>query len=142
MEHVINMIVQAAMSAAITLLGMFVILRLVIPQIGEEISEGISSLTHLGAKVAGARSGESRKRKAIVNDMAQGFLNSPKMTGLKLIGKQLGFDLDAMVEEHGAAETMQGLSQLAGMVGIDITQFVSGNIGLSAQKPSQLGLKA
>jgi hypothetical protein len=142
MELYQSIIVQAVITSLITTIMVFLSLRWILPRVGEELADAISPLTTIGARMAGEKSGQSRKQKAIVNNMAQGFLSSPKMIGLKLVGKQLGFDLDAMVEEHGAVETMQGLSQLAALVGIDITQFVSGNIGLPAQKPSQLGLKA
>ena len=82
--------------------------------------------------ILGKHSGESRAMDAVVEDAATQVLSSDKMQGIKLAARAIGIDLDGMIEDHGAVSTLQGLNQLAGMLGIDLT-----NISLSGL--SQLG---
>ncbi len=82
-----------------------------------------------GASVLGMKSGDNRATRAVANEAAQQFLSGPKMAGLKMIASQLGFDIESMVEEHGAVNTLMGLQQIAGMLGIDIMQIAEKGLG-------------
>lgn len=98
-------------------------------------AKAISGLTSLGAKVAGEASGHIRANKAIIEEGARGILASPNIAGVRMLARQVGFDLDSMIEEHGATETLLGLTQLLGMMGIDIQKVLSG--GLKSVLPGQ-----
>jgi len=79
--------------------------------------------------ILGKQSGAVRANQATVNDMATQIISGPKFAGLKLGAKALGVDIDSMIEEHGAMEVMAGAQQIAGMLGINITDLVSGGLG-------------
>ncbi len=75
------------------------------------------------------KSGDNRATRAVANEAAEQFLSGPKMAGLKMVASQFGFDIDSMIEEHGAVNTLMGLQQIAGMLGIDIMQIAEQGLG-------------
>jgi len=103
----------------------FLSLRFVMGKIGSSIS----GLTSLGAKVAGTNSGFNRGSGAVSQEVAGKILNSPNLAGLKMIASQAGFDIDDMVEERGALQTLAGLQQVLGMLGVDVNQIMSEGLG-------------
>lgn len=75
--------------------------------------------------ILGKESGRVRAEKATTEDIAQQVLSNPQIQGWKMIAKTaLGIDLDEMIEEHGAVETLAGLKQIGETLGIDITQLL------------------
>lgn len=73
--------------------------------------------------ILGKQSGETRHNKAITDQIAVDVLNGPKFSGLKLVAKGLGMDVDEYIEEHGATDTIAGIMSLAQMLGIDINSY-------------------
>lgn len=120
-EQTINNIPTILLTAA----TIFILLRFLF----NKITSSFSSLTSLGAKYAGNQSGMIRAGKAVTNEAAMQFLNSPQIGGLKMIASQLGFDLDGMIEDHGAVETLTGITQLLNIVGIDPMTLMTQGIG-------------
>lgn len=118
---IINILVTSVLSALFTAIS----LRWVF----SKISGSISSLTHLGGKIAGEASGNMRATKAVREDLAEGFLGGPNLAGLKMIAGQFGFDIDTMIEEHGAENTLAGIIQILQMVGIDPMKLLSQGLG-------------
>lgn len=94
-----------------------------------KIVGGISGLTSLGAKVAGENSGLIRGNRAATEEVASKILNSPNLAGLKMIASQAGFDIDEMIEEKGALNTLSGLQQVLGMLGVDVNQILTQGLG-------------
>lgn len=94
-----------------------------------KIAEGLSGLTHLGAKVAGEASGMLGAKKAVRNEIASGILKSPNLAGVRLIASQVGFDIDGMIEEHGAEETLAGAIQIMEMLGMNPQKMLMDGIG-------------
>lgn len=78
----------------------------------------------MAMSVMGTKSGESKRAKKVVEDIATRAMSGPNIAGLKLLGKQIGIDIDELIEDHGPVETLTGLQQLAGVLGIDIMQFL------------------
>ncbi len=70
--------------------------------------------------IIGTKSGEKRHDERIINEMATDFLNNPNMKGVKMAAKGLGFDIDEYITEHGASDTIQGITSLGQMLGIDV----------------------
>lgn len=93
-----------------------------------KITEGFTSMTKMGAQAMGIKSGISRGTKAAMNDAAGQFLHSPHFAGIKMLASQFGFDIDDMVEEHGEVETLAGITQFLGMLGIDINKVMNGGL--------------
>jgi len=80
--------------------------------------------------VLGKKSAESRAEKRVVDDVATQILDSPQIAGYKMMAKEaLGVDIDGMVEEYGAPQTLMGIQQILGMLGIDLTSALSGGLG-------------
>jgi len=75
--------------------------------------------------ILGKKSGAARTEQAVVDDAAEQFLSGPQMGGIKFAMDAIGIDLESMVEKHGAAGTMSGLLQLAGLLGIDIQKLIT-----------------
>lgn len=94
-----------------------------------KLAKPLSGFAKLGAKIAGEKSGFLGASNAVKNSVASGILNSPQISGLKMIAKQFGFDLDEMIADHGEAETLAGLTQILQMVGIDPAQLLSQGLG-------------
>lgn len=95
-----------------------------------KIGESLSGLTHLGAKVAGQAAGTMRATKAVRNEMAEQFLSGPALSGLRMIGSQIGLNIDEMIEEHGAEETLAGAMGILQILGINpqdlLTEGIAG----------------
>lgn len=94
---------------------------------------GISGLTRLGASLAGQQSGFNRASKAVTEEAAQGILTGPQMAGINFIADKLGFNIESMIEEHGATQTLAGITQLLSMVGIDPQKILTEGIGSMAK---------
>ena len=86
--------------------------------------------------ILGKESGKVRTQEAVTNKLATQVLSGPQLAGLKMAAKAVGIDLDDMIEEYGAVETIQGLSQLGSMLGIDVSQLLSSGItqGINTQQ--------
>ncbi len=93
------------------------------------LSKIFNPMISAGASVLGMKSGDNRATRAVANEAAEQFLSGPKMAGLKMVASQFGFDIDSMIEEHGAVNTLMGLQQIAGMLGIDIMQIAEQGLG-------------
>lgn len=141
----IELSVNIMLTSALTCGLLFLILRWLFGK----IFSGLSSFTSLGAKVAGEKSGFNRASKVVMEDAAEGILGSGQLGGIKMLASQFGFDLDSMIEEHGAVETLSGITQLLGILGINPTDLITKGLAgigknlLSGQKQSsssELGL--
>lgn len=119
-------ILNIVATSLLTTLLFFLMLRWLLPRIFSEITGSLSSLTKLGAKVAGKQSGYNRAVQSVQKDALDALLNSPQAQGVKLLASQLGFDVDSYIEEHGAAPTIEALVGLADMFHIDIGSFLTG----------------
>lgn len=120
-QTILIIVTTSMLSALFTLIGLrWVLLKAL---------EGISGLTHLGAKIAGEASGFRGASKAVAEEAAAGVLTGPQLSGIKMLASQLGFDLDAMIEEHGATETLAGITQLLQMIGIDPMELLNRGVG-------------
>lgn len=83
-----------------------------------------ASMTQLGKK-----GGAAMQQKSLVNKMAMDVLDGPKFAGLKMGAKTLlNIDVDQYIEENGAVATLQAAQSLGQMVGIDVTQLMSGGM--------------
>ena len=120
-EQILNIVLTALLTTVFLVFAMRWLFK--------NIAGSISSLTHLGGKLAGEASGSRRASKAVTQDVAKSILGSPQLSGIKMIAGQLGIDIDQMVEDHGAIETMNGITQVLGMLGIDPTSFLSQGLG-------------
>lgn len=127
-------ILQTVALQTVIILGMagvgYILLKRYINAVVDQIADLLTEIFQGGPvkhamSVMGQKSGESKKQKAMVDKIATQVLDSPNLAGLKMLGKQLGIDVDAMVEEEGAVETLSGIQQLAGMLGIDISKFLT-----------------
>lgn len=78
--------------------------------------------------ILGGKSAEGRADRAVVDDLATDMLNSPQLSTLKMGADLIGIDMEAYVEKHGALGTIQGLTQIAGLLGIDINQLLAGGL--------------
>lgn len=78
--------------------------------------------------VLGKKSGEVRHESAMMDQVATQLLSNPKVQVLKSIGKQLGFDVDQMIEEQGAASVVEQVLAGADMLGIDVASILSGEL--------------
>lgn len=121
-ESAIQQIVNIFLTSLLTAFFLFLSLRWIFGKL-------INPLTHLGAKMAGESSGFNRASKAVTEDAAEGILNSPNIAGLKMIASQLGFDIDGMIEDHGAVETLAGITQVLAVVGINPQDLLMKGIG-------------
>jgi len=79
--------------------------------------------------ILGKASGESRSNSAIVDKLATDVLSGPKFSAMKMGASAIGINIDDYIEEHGAVGTLQGLQTIAGALGIDINQIISGGMG-------------
>ena len=78
--------------------------------------------------ILGGKSGEARSDKAVVDSLATDILDGPQFASLKMGADLIGVDIDSYIEKHGAMGTIQGLSQIAGMLGIDINSIIGGGL--------------
>lgn len=78
--------------------------------------------------ILGSKSAESRQESALGEQMALDVINSEKFAGIKLAAKGIGIDVDEYIEDHGAISTLKQASSLAGMLGINLEQVLSGNM--------------
>ena len=86
-----------------------------------------------GFGIAGKASGESRAKSAVVDELATDMMDSPQFAGIKMGADLLGVDMDSYISKHGAVGTLQGLTQIAGMLGIDVNQLLaSGMSGIDS----------
>lgn len=83
-----------------------------------------ASMTNLG-KLGGA----AMRDKSLINKMATDVLDGPKFAGMKMLAKQaLNIDIDQYIEENGAVATLQAAQSLGQLVGVDISQVMSGGL--------------
>ena len=76
--------------------------------------------------ILGKEGAQVRAEKATTEDIAMKVLSNPNIQGWKMIAKSaLGIDLDEMIEDHGAVETLAGLKQLGDTLGIDIASMIT-----------------
>ena len=92
---------------------------------------GKSKMSELGVK-----SGEKRKEKAIMDQVASDVLDGPKLAGLKMAAKAIGIDVDEYIAEHGAADTIKSIASLGQMLGINVTDLLSSGLNSSGQTVS------
>ena len=78
--------------------------------------------------ILGGKSGEARADKAVVDSLATDILNGPQFASLKMGADLIGVDVESYIEKHGAMGTIQGLSQIAGMLGVDINSIIGGGL--------------
>lgn len=88
--------------------------------------------------ILGKESGKVRAEKATTDAIATQVLNNPNIQGWKMIAKSaLGIDLDEMIEEHGAVETLAALKQIGETIGINIPDLIiQGTKGLNTTTES------
>ena len=86
--------------------------------------------------ILGGKSVEARSDKAIVDSLATDILDGPQFASLKMGADLIGVDVESYIEKHGAMGTIQGLSQIAGMLGIDINQIIGGGLQTGGSAPS------
>lgn len=89
--------------------------------------------------ILGKESGKSRAQDATTEALAQGVLSGPNLAGIKLAAKGLGVDIDGMIEEYGAVETLAGAKQLGDMLGIDILGVLSQGLTQGINTPQASG---
>lgn len=83
-----------------------------------------ASMTNLG-KMGGA----AMQNKSIINKMAMDVLDGPKFSGMKMAAKMgLNIDIDQYIEENGAVATLQAAQSLGQMLGVDVSQLMSGGL--------------
>ena len=98
--------------------------------IGEMFASTISTPAVSKAMgILGKKSGEVRSQSAVVDQLATDVLSGPKFSAMKMGASAIGINIDEYIEEHGAVGTLQGLQTIAGALGIDINQIVSGGLG-------------
>jgi hypothetical protein len=76
--------------------------------------------------VLAKKSNEVQADKRAVDEVFGNIIDSPQFTAIKILGDQLGFSIDDMVEKYGALGTLQALRQGAGALGIDINELLLG----------------
>lgn len=88
--------------------------------------------------IMGKESGRVRAEKATTEAIATQVLDNPNIQGWKMIAKSaLGIDLDEMIGEYGAVETLAALKQIGETLGIDIQSLlIQGTKGLNTPSPS------
>lgn len=84
----------------------------------------------------GTKSGEKRKSKAIMEQVANDILDGPQLKGLKMAASAIGVDVDEYIEEHGAVDTIGAVTSLANMLGIDVMSLLSQGLNSSGQTVS------
>ncbi|GAI26120.1 unnamed protein product, partial [marine sediment metagenome] len=77
--------------------------------------------------IIGSQGGQVTAERGLTNKIAMDVLNGPKFGGLKLAASAVGIDLDSYIQEHGAINTMNSISSLAGMIpGFDLGSILKG----------------
>jgi len=85
----------------------------------------------------GQKGGEARAETTLMNQMANDMLDTPQFSAIKMGAEQLGFDLDAYIEKHGAVKTLKAAQGLAKQFGIDIMNIDLGSLaGVGGQSGS------
>jgi len=135
-NEVLTILATIVGSALLSGLFVFLVMRKLFGGIMETL---FNPMMKTGAKILGEKSGHTRAVKAVMKESAQGILQGPQLSGLRMIASQVGFDIDQMIEDHGAVETLAGLTQLLSMLGIDAKQLMEG--GLSSITKGLLGDK-
>jgi hypothetical protein len=108
-------------------------IQLTLDEVGEQF-EGI--LTQPTVKKAfgiiGSQGGQATAEIGLTNKIAMDVLNGPKFGGLKIAASALGIDIDSYIEEHGAVNTINSITSLAGMIpGFDLGSLLQGGGDLS-----------
>lgn len=139
-EFIVIFIVNIIALGIVGFIG-YIILR---KDIGETISAVVDQFTEIfidpqvkrSMTILGKESGKVRARQGTVDALALNILDGPRMKGLKMAAKTLlNIDIDSFIEEHGATDTIAGLKEIAGLLGIDISQVLMGE-GLNTTTPS------
>jgi hypothetical protein len=88
--------------------------------------------------IMGKESGKVRAEKATTEAIAKQVLDNPNIQGWKMIAKTaLGIDLDEMIGEYGAVETLAALKQIGETMGINIPELITqGTKGLNTTTES------
>lgn len=128
--------------SAIGFIGWIIIKR----EINSTIGAVIDSFTEVfmdpqvkrSMSILGKESGRIRAEKVTTDAIATQVLNNPNIQGWKMIAKSaLGIDLDEMIEEHGAVETLAALKQIGDTIGINIPDLIiQGTKGLNTTTDS------
>jgi microsomal dipeptidase-like Zn-dependent dipeptidase len=140
---VLDIILTVGLQSVILVVLGFFAYRFLARQINDTISAIVENffsepLVKQSMSVLGKKSGEVRAEKATVDKMAKQVLNSPNLAGYKMLGKQLlGIDVDEMIDEEGAMNTIAGLRTLAQALGIDITQMIGQGLQGNMIQPAQ-----
>lgn len=97
-----------------------------------EVFEGIFTQPTVkkAFSIIGSQGGQAKAEAGLVDDIAKDVLNGPQFAAIKMgASSLLGIDVDGYIEEKGAMQTLGAMQQIAGMLGIDINQVVSGQLG-------------
>lgn len=133
----------ALLSAALTLIGLFLLLK----KLGNDIGNAFSLFGEIFEKptvsramsIIGQKGGDSKSQREIQNKIAASFIN--KNYGLiKMLGEQMiGIDVDGLIEEYGAINILKAIREIAPQLGININDLTSGLKipGISSSKPSE-----
>lgn len=141
MHWLIQTIIQATLTIGIT----WIIIRLTIPKfirgIMEEIAEMLENVfanptVKKAYSILGGKSGESRRNKALENEIASGVFD--KTIGkYKVILGAIGIDLDSLMERYTPMELLAALETFAPM----LQSFGLGKDLKTGRGPSGYGAK-
>jgi len=107
-------------------------------QFGDELVAGFTEIFANPAmkttmSMIGQKGGEAKAEKTLMDEMANDMLDTPQFAAIKFGAEQLGFDLDAYIEKHGAVKTFKAAQGLASQFGIDLMNIdlssLAGGIG-------------
>ncbi len=118
LSALLNVVLTSALTAALIFLSFRWILNKI-----------FNPMISAGASLLGQKSGSNRATRAVTNEVAEQILSTPKLAGMKMIASNLGFDIDGMIEEHGALETLTGIQQVLSMLGIDVMKVAQEGLG-------------
>lgn len=111
----------------------------IVDNIGDLFESILSTPTVKGAmSVLGKKSADASASRKIVDSLATDILSGPKLKALKMGAKQIGIDVDQYIEENGALETLSGIQEIAGYLGIDVNQILQGGVS-ELSSPGQPG---
>jgi len=101
----------------------------IVDSVGDIFSEILTQPTVSKAfGIIGSASGKARGESALADKLATDILSGPKFGALKMGASALGINIDEYIEEHGAMNTITGLQSIAGALGININDVISGGL--------------
>lgn len=88
--------------------------------------------------VLGKKGNESQSQTRMAENIATKFLSNPKIQGWKMLAKSmLGIDVDEMIAEEGAVNTIAGIKTLGDTLGFDFVALMTqGSPGIMANPES------